>query len=87
MRTALLWWASVAAACGALPASAAPVVVDDYVRRAEFNELTLSPTGEFLAMTLPLEGATAAAILRSDSMEMVGNFRPRRTPTPLPSTG
>ena len=66
------------ALCGARPVHAADVALDDYLRRAEFNDIQLSPTGEYLAMTLPLEGATAVAILRTSTMELVGNFRPPR---------
>jgi len=66
-----------ALAC-ACTARAADVALDDYLRRAEFNDLQLSPTGEYLAMTLPLEDATAVAILRTDSMALVGSFRPPR---------
>lgn len=64
--------------CGARHARAAEIALDDYLRRAEFNDIQLSPTGEYLAMTLPLEGATAVAVLRTRTMELVGNFRPPR---------
>ncbi|WP_416058214.1 alpha/beta hydrolase family protein [Stenotrophomonas maltophilia] len=66
---------ALACACNA---GAADVALDDYLRRAEFNDIQLSPTGEYLAMTLPLEDATAVAILRTDSMALVGSFRPPR---------
>ncbi|HDS1039970.1 TPA: S9 family peptidase [Stenotrophomonas maltophilia] len=66
---------ALACACNA---RAADVALDDYLRRAEFNDIQLSPTGEYLAMTLPLEDATAVAILRTDSMALVGSFRPPR---------
>ncbi|WMJ68285.1 prolyl oligopeptidase family serine peptidase [Stenotrophomonas sp. 24(2023)] len=68
--------AALLAAGHAAAAGVPGVALDDYLRRAEFNDLTLSPTGDYLAMTLPLDGATAVAILRTDTMEMVGNFRP-----------
>lgn len=70
--------AGLLALCSVCNAGAAEVALDDYLRRAEFNDIQLSPTGEYLAMTLPLEGATAVAILRTDSMALVGNFRPPR---------
>lgn len=70
--------AALMAICGVGGAEAAEVSLDGYVRRAEFNDIQLSPTGEYLAMTLPLDGATAVAVLRTDTMELVGNFRPPR---------
>ncbi|AWH36276.1 peptidase S9 [Stenotrophomonas sp. ZAC14D1_NAIMI4_6] len=70
--------AGMLALCGAGQARSAELALDDYLRRAEFNDIQLSPTGEYLAMTLPLEDATAVAILRTSTMELVGNFRPPR---------
>ncbi|AWH52688.1 peptidase S9 [Stenotrophomonas sp. ESTM1D_MKCIP4_1] len=70
--------AGLLALCGASPVRAADIALDDYLRRAEFNDIQLSPTGEYLAMTVPLDGATAVAVLRTSTLELVGNFRPPR---------
>lgn len=51
--------AGMLALCGAGHARAADVALDDHLCRAEFNDIQLSPSGEYLAMTLPREGATA----------------------------
>lgn len=72
-------WAVVlgAGAAWAAPASAA-VDLDRFLREEAFNSIKISPGGEYLAATIPLEDATAVAILRSTDLKMVGSFRPPR---------
>ena len=44
---------------------AAEVSLDGYVRRAEFNDIQLSPTGEYLAMTVDRGEQDLLTVLRT----------------------
>jgi len=55
-------------------AAMAAVQVDPFIRREEFSELKLSPAGDYLAATLPLEDRTALVILRLSDLKPVSSF-------------
>ncbi|MET0754809.1 MAG: S9 family peptidase, partial [Pseudoxanthomonas sp.] len=44
--------------------AAAQVDLDAYLKRDRYERVKISPTGEYLAVTVPLEDRTALAILR-----------------------
>lgn len=52
------------------PASA--VDVASYIGKSEFGDAILSPTGEYMAVTLPLEETTALAIIRLSDKQVTG---------------
>lgn len=52
------------------------VDVEPYLRRSQFNDIKLSPTGEYYAATVPFEGTTALVILRRSDGKILGNFGP-----------
>ncbi len=61
----------------ALPAGAA-VDLGQFVRKDEFNEIKISPSGEYYAATVPLEDSTALTLFRRADLKVTGVFRPRR---------
>lgn len=54
--------------------AAAPLDVEPYLRREAFRDVKLSPTGTYLAATLPREDRTALVILRLSDMEVTAHF-------------
>lgn len=52
------------------PASA--VDVASYIGKSEFGDAILSPTGEYMAVTLPLEETTALAVIRLSDKQVTG---------------
>lgn len=77
MRTSIMA-ALLGLACAVLSAHAGAVELDRFLREESFNTIKISPDGTYVAATVPLEDATAVAILRSADMSMVGSFRPPR---------
>jgi dipeptidyl aminopeptidase/acylaminoacyl peptidase len=61
-----------------LSAGAGAVELDRFLREDAFNSIKISPGGEYVAATIPLEDATAVAILRAADMTLIGSFRPPR---------
>jgi dipeptidyl aminopeptidase/acylaminoacyl peptidase len=69
----LLLASSLAVAAGlAMPAFA--VDVDQFIRRDKFNEIKISPNGDYLAATVPLEDRTVLAIIRRSDNKVTANF-------------
>lgn len=73
-------WAAVMGAvcmgiCGTA-AAAQTVNLDNYLRQQSFGDIKLSPTGEYVAATVPMERSTALVILRTADSSLVGSFRP-----------
>ena len=64
--------------CAWLSAGAGAVELDRFLREDAFNSIKISPGGEYVAATIPLEDATAVAILRAADMTLIGSFRPPR---------
>lgn len=77
MRNSLMA-ALLGAGCALLSAHAGAVELDRFLREESFNSIKISPDGTYVAATVPLEDATAVAILRSADMSLVGSFRPPR---------
>ncbi|GGK11292.1 alpha/beta hydrolase family protein [Luteimonas terricola] len=59
----------LAVAC-ATPAAA--LDIEPFIRKSEFGEITISPSGEYLAATVPMEDTTALVVLRRSDMEITG---------------
>ncbi|TXH66402.1 MAG: S9 family peptidase [Lysobacteraceae bacterium] len=51
-----------------------PHEVEDFIRKAKFNEIKISPTGEFYAATVPIEHKTALVILRRADNKLVSSL-------------
>lgn len=75
-------WAAlavVALLCGPVASSsAAGVDLEHFLKRDTFNDIKLSPGGEFYAATVPMEDRTALAILSRGDGKVVGSFVPPR---------
>ncbi|WP_182333759.1 alpha/beta hydrolase family protein [Stenotrophomonas acidaminiphila] len=71
------WGLLLALSMASLPAVAA-VDLGQFVRKDEFNEIKISPSGEYYAATVPLENGTALTLFRRADLKGVGGFRPRR---------
>lgn len=59
--------------CAAAPA-AAQHSVEDLIRKESFLEIKISPTGEYLAATVPLDRKTVLAILRRADNKIVASL-------------
>ena len=70
--------ALLGAGCALLSAAAGAVDLERYLRDDAFNNIKISPDGTYVAASVPLQDATAIAILRTSDMAMVGSFRPPR---------
>jgi len=67
--------AGFASAAETAPAPAnAPIPLQDFLRRARFNQSKLSPTGAYLAISQQIEGINSLAVLRTDTLAPVGNI-------------
>lgn len=73
MKIARLCSLALATLLTATPALAA-VDVSEFVRRDAFKEIKISPTGEYLAATVPREDRTGLIILRRASGEVTASF-------------
>ncbi|WP_102944061.1 prolyl oligopeptidase family serine peptidase [Stenotrophomonas sp. VV52] len=73
-------WAALAvlaALCGSVgQAAAAEVNLDHYLKRDTFNDIKLSPSGQYYAATIPMEDRTGVAILDREAGKVVGSFMP-----------
>lgn len=62
-------------AAGMLAGAAAEAVdVDAYVKKDKFEDIKLSPKGEYFAATVPLEDRTVLAIVRRADSKVTGHF-------------
>lgn len=75
-------WAAlavVALLCGTVgQALAGDVNLDQYLKRDTFNDIKLSPGGQYYAATVPMEDRTALAILARKDGKVVASFVPPR---------
>ncbi len=71
------WGLLLALSMASLPAVAA-VDLGQFIRKDEFNEIKISPSGEYYAATVPLEDSTALTLFRRADFKVVAVFRPRR---------
>lgn len=59
----------------AVPAQApSPHDIEDFIRKPKFNDIKISPTGEYLAATVPNGRKTALVILRRSDNKVVANM-------------
>jgi len=68
---ARLWGWMLALAC-AMPVAAPaaePIAVEKFFKRAQFGKMALSPTGDYIAATVPLEDRTALIVLRRSDLK------------------
>lgn len=65
--------ASAAHASEPAPARSAVPSVEDFLKRDSFGDLRISPTGEFLAATVPMEDRTSLVIFRRADMTRTGH--------------
>lgn len=71
-----IFCAAALCAVGLLAAPAASAVnVDAYIKKDRFNDVKLSPNGDYLAATVPFEDKTALVILRRADNKVTANFR------------
>lgn len=56
----------------------AAVELDNYIRQEAFTDIKLSPGGQYIAATVPLERTTALVVMRTDDGSVVGTFQPPR---------
>ncbi|WP_282277435.1 S9 family peptidase [Stenotrophomonas sp. PS02297] len=56
----------------------AAVDLEQFIRKDQFGEIRISPSGEYYAATVPLEDSTALAIFRRTDLKAAGVFKPRR---------
>lgn len=57
------------------PAVPAQVDVSPFVERDSFNDIKISPTGEYFAMTVWLEDQTGLVVMRRSDGELTATFR------------
>ncbi len=75
MRAVVLGWVLVVSTfAGNAPA----VDLAAFIRKDDFNDIRLSPTGKYYAATAPLEDKTALVIFTRDGNRMSGSFVPAR---------
>lgn len=63
-RLRAMWVALLVAACAMSAPATAQVDLDAYLKRDMYERVKISPTGEYLAVTVPLEDRTALVIMR-----------------------
>lgn len=63
-----------------LPMGSACAAVDlaQFIRKDDFNDIKISPTGKYYAATVPLEDKTALVIFTRDGNKSAGTFMPGR---------
>lgn len=79
-----LGWAALAVAAGLCapvaaqgPATTPQVSLDAFIKKDSFNDMKLSPTGEYYAVSVPLEDKTVLLILRRSDLKQTGLFNLR----------
>jgi dipeptidyl aminopeptidase/acylaminoacyl peptidase len=68
------WNLGVALLLAVSGAASAQVDVDAYIKKDQFTDIKLSPTGEYIAATVPLEDRTMLAVLRRSDNAMTAKF-------------
>lgn len=66
----------VCAAALLVEAHAAPPTIDDLLKRAEFDNVQISPTGEYLALTATLDDRSVMVITRRDDRSITTSLNP-----------
>lgn len=72
------WWLIVVVALMGAPlwARAQPVDLEPFLALENFSDARLSPDGEHVAVTVPLEGRTGMAVIRLADNKLVGSLNP-----------
>ena len=73
-RTAFSLALLASPAIGAAQASLPPVDLTPFVRKDAFETITISPTGEYLAATVPLEDRTGLVVMRRADKQVTARF-------------
>ncbi len=68
----------LAGAMTVLSGSASAVDLDYHLRRDNFTDIQISPSGSYLAATVPLEDSTAVVILNTSDLTPSNSMRPPR---------
>lgn len=68
----------LALALAAMPVAAATIDLGRFLQEDAFSEIKISPAGDYVAATAPVDGGTLVAIYRIADMQLVGSFRPTR---------
>jgi dipeptidyl aminopeptidase/acylaminoacyl peptidase len=74
MRVGARYMLALSLALMSLAATATDVDVRDFFRHSEVNDIELSPTGEFLAVTVPQDDRTLLAVLRTRDKGIVAKW-------------
>lgn len=61
---------------GVAAGSAWAVDLTQFLRQETFTDIKISPGGEYVAATVPMEDSTAIAVMRLADKQLVGSFRP-----------
>lgn len=59
-------------------ASAAEIPLRDFAREAQYSQVKLSPTGEFMAVLTPVDGQSSLGILRVADRQIISGLRFRK---------
>jgi dipeptidyl aminopeptidase/acylaminoacyl peptidase len=54
--------------------AASPYNVEDFIRKQKFNDIKISPTGEYYAATVPVERKTALVIIRRADSKLMASM-------------
>src|SRR5690606_11646701 len=74
MHRIFCWVAALALLLGGARASAADLPVEDFFKDPSFSSVSLSPTGEYLAVSVPKEDRTILVVLRVADMKPTGSW-------------
>ncbi len=76
MNRSLAWAAAFALLVAGVfpPQAAAEVPVEDFFRDPAFSSVSLSPTGEYIAVSVPREDRTILVVLRVSDMQPTGSW-------------
>jgi len=74
LGAALALCAALACEAGVAHAATVPAEVEQFVRREQFRDVKLSPSGAYLAATLPMEDRTGLVILRLSDHAVTAKF-------------
>jgi dipeptidyl aminopeptidase/acylaminoacyl peptidase len=78
LSPSLAWCKPTIPNAAAAPKTAAEISVYDFVRQAEFTDLSLSPDGKYLAMIIPKDDRSAFAVLDLATMKPTLNIQQRQ---------
>jgi len=71
-----IWLAMAALVAIAVAAPAFALDIEPFIRKSEFGDIKISPTGEYVAATVPLEDTTALVIVRLSDNKVTGGGSP-----------